>query len=168
MCVCHLVKEVCVCVSDVYTGEAGGGRGESSRGCLTEVTVCASSVYVPVCWVLEGGYHRQTILDLLGLLSFRDFHFEFDPCSVNSLSHVWDDPRTFLHPRLYRHSGDLECTGYLFIDTKLLTLLHCGHSAGLVRAVIPRVSYVRSFRWSRACGQSAGLVRAVNPLVSYM
>ena len=107
------------------------------------------------CW----SYHRQTILDLLGLLSFRDFHFEFDPCSVNSLSHVWDDPRTFLHPRLYRHSVDLECTGYFHryqtLDATALRSFRrsraCGQSAGLVRAVNPLVSCVRSFRWSRTC-----------------
>ena len=145
----------------------GGGEGGRAVGVASQESQSVLPLFMSRsagCW----SYNRWTILDLLGLLSFRDFHFEFDPCSVNSLSHVWDDLRTFLHPRLYRHSGDLECTGYLFIDTKLLTLLHCGHSAGLVRAVIPRVSYVRSFRWSRACGQSAGLVRAVNPLVSYM
>ena len=42
----------------------------------------------------------------------------------------------------------------------------CGHSAGLVRAVIPLVSCVRSIRWSRTCGQSAGLVHVTSILMT--
>ena len=145
---------------------AGGGEGGRAGGVASQESQSVLPLFMSrsaECW----SYNRWTNLDLLGLLSFRDFHTEFDPCSVSPLPRVRDDLWTF-YVRGFTVIRLISNVRGIFIDAKLLTRLHCGHSAGLVRAVIPRVSCVRSIRWSRACGQSAGLVHAVNPLVSYM